>query len=181
MNITNSRLIDDLLAEIDALADGGPRPVPQVPSLKTFSSSVAPSAKLDERPASRTSQPASDLSSLRSTSAAADVKIQPPPKTSKRSCGFRHSSTSASSTSAAPNRWPASAPLAFMSGTFPPHLYSDLRANLKLASRPLEEHNGIMAAPNFSPAMPIPLVIDPEDRIESLKPLLADKEWKKQK
>ncbi|KAK2767449.1 hypothetical protein FQN54_003605 [Arachnomyces sp. PD_36] len=80
-------LIGDLLAEIDALADGGPRLVPQVqvPSLKTFSSSVAPSAKLDERPASRTSQPASDLSSLRSTSAAADVKIQPPSKTTKRS------------------------------------------------------------------------------------------------
>ncbi|KAK2762159.1 hypothetical protein FQN54_001167 [Arachnomyces sp. PD_36] len=41
-------LIHDLLAEIDTLADDGPRPVPQVPSLKTFSFRVAPSAQLDE-------------------------------------------------------------------------------------------------------------------------------------
>ena len=38
-----------------------------------------------------------------------------------------------------------------------------------------------MTPPNFSPAIPNPLVVDPKDRIEDLKSLLSEERWKYQK
>lgn len=38
-----------------------------------------------------------------------------------------------------------------------------------------------MTPPTFSPAIPIPLVVDPKDRIEELRSLLSEERWQYQK